>query len=202
MRKNFLNHRMPNLFPCPAVSRPSQASSSWAWWPPRQAARPMPTPVPRGPRPTNGLAQRGPQTSDGVRGRIAPYVPRALRLPAVITSDVTWSVAPGITFRQWEQVDARGPIRASLLTIDPATPGVAIDYASSRSVRNRETVRHMIRRDHAIGGINGDFYDIGDTGAPLGLGVDRERGLLHARKSGWNRAFFIKNGVPRSPTCR
>ena len=141
-------------------------------------------------------AQRGPQTSDGVRGRIAPYVPRALRLPPVITSDVTWSVAPGITFRQWEQVDARGPIRASLLTLDPATPGLVIDYASSRSVRNRETVRHMIARDNAIAGINGDFYDIGDTGAPLGLGVDRERGLLHARKSGWNRAFFIKKGVP------
>jgi exopolysaccharide biosynthesis protein len=141
-------------------------------------------------------AQRGPQTSDGVRGKVAPYVPRALRAPAVITSDFTWSVAPGITFRQWEQVDTRGPIRASLLTIDPATPGLAIDYASSKSVRNRETVRHMIARDHAIAGINGDFYDIGDTGAPLGLGADRERGLLHARKSGWNRSFFVKNGVP------
>jgi hypothetical protein len=109
---------------------------------------------------------------------------------------VTWPVAPGVTFRQWDQVDARGPIRASLLTIDPATPGLAIDYASTRSVRHRETVRRMIARDGAIAGINGDFYDIGDTGAPLGLGVDRQRGLLHARKSGWNRAFLIKNGVP------
>ena len=63
-------------------------------------------------------------------------------------------------------------------------------------MRNRETVRRMIARDGAIAGINGDFYDIGDTGAPLGLGVDRQRGLLHARKYGWNRAFLIKNGVP------
>jgi len=141
-------------------------------------------------------AQRGPQTSDGVRGPIAPYVPRALRREPVITSDVTWPVAPGVTFRQWDQVDARGPIRASLLTIDPATPGLAIDYASTRSVRHRATVRRMIAPHGAIAGINGDFYDIGDTGAPLGLGVDRQRGLLHARKSGWNRAFVIKNGVP------
>jgi exopolysaccharide biosynthesis protein len=142
------------------------------------------------------IAQQGPQTSDGVRGTLAPYVPRALRTPPVITNDVTWSVAPGITFRQWDQVDTRGPNRAYLLTIDPATPGVAIDYASSKSVRNRETVRHMIRGNHAIAGVNGDFYDIFDTGAPLGLGVDRERGLLHARKSGWNRTFLIKDGVP------
>jgi hypothetical protein len=130
-----------------------------------------------------------------VRGPIAPYVPRALRTPPVITSDVTWPVVPGVTFRQWEQVDTRGPIRASLLTLDPATPGLAIDYASSRSVRNRQTVRRLIGRDSAIAGINGDFFDISDTGAPLGLGVDRERGLLHARKSGWNRAFLIKHGV-------
>ena len=123
-------------------------------------------------------------------------MPRALRTPPVITNDVTWSVAPGVTFRQWDQIDTRGPNRAYLLTIDPATPGVAIDYASSKSVRNTETVRHMIGRDHAIAGVNGDFYDIFDTGAPLGLGVDRERGLLHARKSGWNRAFLIKDGVP------
>ena len=142
------------------------------------------------------VRQNGRQTSDRVRGPIAPYVPRALRTPPVITSDVTWPVVPGVTFRQWEQVDTRGPIRASLLTIDPKAPGVAIDYASAKSVRNRETVRRMIARDDAIAGINGDFYDISDTGAPLGLGVDRERGLLHARKRGWNRAFLVKNGVP------
>ena len=49
---------------------------------------------------------------------------------------MTWAVAPGITFRQWDQDDMRGPNRASLLTLDPATPGVVIDYASSRTVRN------------------------------------------------------------------
>src|SRR5262245_801421 len=146
--------------------------------------------------------QSGPQTSDGVRGPIAPYVPRALRKPPVISDEVTWPVAPGVTFRQWDQTDARGPIRASLLTIDPATPGVAIDYAAAKVVRHRETVRRMIAPDGAIAGINGDFYDIGDTGAPLGLGVDRERGLLHARRNGWNRSFIVKNGVPSIANVR
>ena len=70
-------------------------------------------------------------------------------------------------------MDARGPIRASLLTIDPATPGLSIDYASSKAVRHTQTVRRMVGLDGAIAGINGDFYDIGDTGAPLGLGADR-----------------------------
>ena len=52
------------------------------------------------------LAQRGPQTSDGVRGKLAPYVPRALRTPPVISNDVTWSVAPGITFRSRQPSEA------------------------------------------------------------------------------------------------
>ena len=107
------------------------------------------------------MAQRGPQTSDGVRGPIAPYVPQGLRPPPVITSDVTWPVVPGVTFRQWEQVDTRGPIRASLLTLDLATtPGLEIDYASSNRVSTLDTVRRLIAPDGAIAGINGDFYDI------------------------------------------
>ena len=162
------------------------------------AAVPAAVADPGTPRPEadKRLAQRGPQTSDRVPGRLAPYVPRALRKPPVITNDITWAVAPGITFRQWDQIDMRGPNRAYLLTIDPATPGVAIDYASSRSVSKTETVRRMLWRDHAIAGVNGDFYDIFDTGAPLGLGVDRELGILHSRKSGWNRAFLVKDRVP------
>ncbi len=140
--------------------------------------------------------QLGPQTSDREGGEIAPYVPRALRTEPVISNEVTWPVVPGVTFRQWDQLDARGSIRAYLLTIDPATPGLAIDYAASKSVRNTETVRDMVTRDHAIAGINGDFYDIFDTGAPLGLGVDLKRGIVHARKDGWNRAFYMKHGVP------
>src|SRR5690242_11070839 len=102
-----------------------------------------------------GPRQQGPQTSDRVPGRVAPYVPPALRTPPVITRDETWPVAPGVTFRDWDQTDARGPIRASLLTLDLATPGLAIDYAGGRRVSQVDTVRTMVEHDHAIAGING-----------------------------------------------
>ena len=78
----------------PAASRPSPASS----WSASVAAAAVPAAVadPGTSRPEadKRLAQRGPQTSDGVRGRLAPYVPRALRTPPVITNDVTWAVRP------------------------------------------------------------------------------------------------------------
>jgi hypothetical protein len=80
---------------------------------------------------------------------------------------------------------------AHLLTVDPSTPGLRIDYASIGSVRRVAPVTDILAADHAVAGVNGDFYDIGHTGAPLGLGKDRQRGLLHARRDGWNNAFFI-----------
>ena len=132
-----------------------------------------------------------------MRGRLAPYVPRALRTPPVITNDITWAVAPGITFRQWDQIDTRGPNRAYLLTIDPATPGVAIDYASSRSVSNTETVRHMICGGTTRSPGSTATSTTSSTPEPRSAwGSTASAGLLHARKSGWNRAFLIKDGVP------
>ena len=130
-------------------------------------------------------------SSGGAKGPIAGEAPLWPRRAPTQTSRVSWQVSPGVTFTRWSQTDARGPITAHLLTIDPRTPGLRIDYASMGSVRRTAPVRDILAVDHAIAGVNGDFYDIGHTGAPLGLGKDRQRGLLHAREEGWNSAFFI-----------
>jgi hypothetical protein len=46
--------------------------------------------------------------------------------------------------------------------------------------------------------VNADFFDIADTGAPLGVGADLQRRLLHAPRSGWNNTFLIDSrGTPR-----
>ena len=129
-------------------------------------------------------------TSGGEPGTIA--APRTSAHPRTTTrTRASWRVSPGVRYTRWAQTDARGPIRAHLLTIDPSTPGLRIDYASMSSVRRVAPVSDILARDHAVAGVNGDFYDIGHTGAPLGLGKDRQRGLLHAREDGWNDAFFI-----------
>ena len=49
----------------------------------------------------------------------------------------------------------------------------------------------------AVVGINGDFFDIRDTEAPLGVAKDRQRGIMNGVESGWNSAFWIDAaGVP------
>jgi len=138
-------------------------------------------------------------TSDGQPGWIAPPATGRLgRSGPVRKTDVAeHEISPGVTLTQWTQIDARGPIQAHLLAINTKTPGLRIDYADSGTVRGVASVPDILKRQkNAVAGVNGDFYDIGRTGAPLGIGKDRKRGLLHGRTSGWNAAFSITRGRP------
>ncbi|MDN4160030.1 phosphodiester glycosidase family protein [Nocardioides abyssi] len=148
-------------------------------------------------------AERGPQhTSDGQPGWRAPVVPRLLAgLPPSRTDPTRSVVAPGVTLTRWDEADARGPQRFSLLTVDPSVPGVSLDYAGARRVSGTATLPTLLSAAYSgpgtVAGVNGDFFDIGDTGAPLGTGRDVERGVLHGRASGWTSSFSIdKQGRP------
>ncbi len=131
------------------------------------------------------------QTSDGEAGEIAEEVPPYLRARPRISNERSWRIAPGVRFRRWDQTDSRGKIRAYLTTINPARPGVSIDYASGPLVPDRGTLTELLARDRAVVGVNGGFFDIYDTGAPLGVGQDRQRGFLHAARYTWNNAFWM-----------
>jgi hypothetical protein len=87
-------------------------------------------------------------------------------------------------------------MRGQLMRIDPATPGVALDLVEGRNVASRHVVADMMDPD-AVVGVNGDFFDIRDTEAPLGVAEDRQRGVMNGVQSGWNSAFWVDSaGVP------
>jgi len=133
-----------------------------------------------------------PQTSDGVRGTVArPLVGRVLPRP-VIKHRHTQKVAPGVTYERWRQTDApRDPVRVMVLRIDPSVRGVRLDYGGPEEVPDTQRVRRMVLHSEAVAGVNGDFFDIRDTMAPLGNGVQRGLGLLHGRRTTWTTSFFI-----------
>ena len=139
-----------------------------------------------------------PQTSDGVQGPVARPRPVLQRGAGDVSVRRHWQVAPGITATTWDETDRRGPVRAHLLSVDWTQPGIGVDYANNGRVRRTAPLSTILRRDRAIAGVNGDFFDIGDTGAPLGIGRDRQGGLLHGRLTGWNSAFsFDAAGEPQ-----
>jgi hypothetical protein len=107
------------------------------------------------------------------------------------TGDAAWKVAPGVRYREWQFHTAAGPQRIHVLDIDPTVAGVSLDYVTHHRLRTRTTTRRLLSRDSAaVAGVNGSFFDIEDTGAPLGIGRSSTRGLLHAAASGWNEAFY------------
>ena len=100
-------------------------------------------------------------------------------------------VAPGLELTSFDRYDARGWIRVDALIAEMATPGLRLDYASPGKVSSTAPMTTALRRDDAVAGVNADFFDIGDTGAPLGIGVDRQRGVIHGPISGRNNTFTL-----------
>ncbi len=86
-----------------------------------------------------------PQTSDGVRGPVA----RPRFVPERGADDASvrryWQVAPGVTATVWDERDARGPIRAHLLTIDYEQAGLSIDYANDGRVNRTAPLSTILR---------------------------------------------------------
>lgn len=136
-------------------------------------------------------------TSDRQRGPIAPYVAPEDQTPLTTSVPRTTTVAAGVQYTSWRQSDARGPIEAHLVAVDLDVPGVRLDVTNPGRVAATDDVLDQVRRRGAVAGVNGDFYDIGGTGAPLGV-TRSSQGLLHARASGWNQAFFLtRKGRPQ-----
>ncbi len=137
-----------------------------------------------------------PQTSDGVRGERALALPDALRGEDTWTTLQYYAIAPGVTFEQFTLTGVRGVTRGQLIRVDPATPGIGLDLVSGRNVASRHVVADMMDPTGVVG-VNGDFFDIRDTEAPLGVARDRQRGILNGVQSGWNSAFWVDSaGVP------
>lgn len=145
--------------------------------------------------PGSGI-QEGQQTSDGVPGAIARPLPAGAARARVVRAQ-SYSSVPGLNYRTWDQTDARGQVRAHLLTLSYTDRRLEVDYGWTGVVRERAKTRRLVTRADGVAGVNGDFFDIADTGAPLGVGVG-SMGLVNTRTAGWNTAFSIDvDGVPR-----
>lgn len=117
---------------------------------------------------------------------------------ALLTERVDSAVAPGVTITGFERLDARGWLRGDLLVADlGAEDGPVVDYLGPEHVSDRAVLSQQAERAGAVAAVNGDFFDINDTGAPLGIGVGRSldlavgEGLRHGPAAGHNASAVI-----------
>lgn len=137
------------------------------------------------------LPDGGPQTSDRVRGPLAPEVGSGRQSSARL-AEKRRRISPGLVYQRWDQTDARGTVRAYLLKANLGRDGLSLDYVGADQVAGREKMKALVRGGGGLAGVNGDFFDISDTGAPIGVGV-KSGATLHgpAQPLGWNLSFAL-----------
>ena len=132
------------------------------------------------------------QTSDQVPGEIAAPLEPGQRVMLSRTKRMSYEPAPGVTITGWDARTRRGPVRYFVTRVNWRAPGISVDYAHGKRARSRQPVTDMISTTpKVVAGINGDFFDIYDTGAPLGIGRERGGTLWNAIDEGWNNALSV-----------
>jgi hypothetical protein len=89
-------------------------------------------------------------------------------------------VAPGVSHREFTTTAAAGDVKGDIVEVDLADPAVHIDLMTAGAVAARSGVERMANRSGAVAGINGDFFDIGRTNAPVGPAVAGGRAVKAA----------------------
>ncbi|MFY9886615.1 MAG: phosphodiester glycosidase family protein [Candidatus Cybelea sp.] len=89
------------------------------------------------------------------------------------------SVAPGITYAEYQLDTVSGPISVHVVVVEPHRSDLRLDsvLAGDSLVSRGETIGSMARRTRAVAGINADFFDIGNTNRPVNM-VVRDGTLL------------------------
>lgn len=74
--------------------------------------------------------------------------------------------APGVTYSEFDIPAAKGTTHAHVLTVDLRDPHVRVDLLHPGAVGARATVSAMADASGAVGGVNGDFFNITETQHP------------------------------------
>lgn len=112
------------------------------------------------------------------------------------TAKRTRPVAPGITLTSFDRLDPLGWLRADALTADLAG-GASADYVFSGEVSRTEPLSGPAGRSRAVAAVNGDFFDINNSGAAQGIGVQNGQ-LVQSPTAGHDDAVAISpDGVGR-----
>lgn len=102
---------------------------------------------------------------------------------------VVTTLAPGVTHETFTRFEGAERVNVFVLRADLTAPGVRADLLYPGEVARRELLSSTANRLGAIGGINGDFFDIGASNAPLGVAI--AGGELLKSRDGFVRAAGV-----------
>ncbi|WP_410785871.1 phosphodiester glycosidase family protein [Kribbella sp. C-35] len=109
--------------------------------------------------------------------------------------DTTEKVGPGISLNHVKSVDQRGWVDAQYLTIDLSGKAVSTDLLTSGPVASGGPLSAAANKAGAVAGVNGEFFDIGNSNAALGGEVQNGHLLKSADASGRQHVGVSKDGI-------
>ncbi|MGA8533928.1 MAG: phosphodiester glycosidase family protein [Candidatus Tumulicola sp.] len=132
-------------------------------------------------------------TAGGLPARLFPAEPFPRILQQAPTVE---TVAPGVTFGEYALHTAIGPLVVRVVAVDPHRGDVRVGEVLAHDALESpgETVGSMAKRTGAVAGINGDYYDIGNTNRPSNI-VVRNGVLLQMPRNRYALAI-TREGVP------
>ncbi len=115
----------------------------------------------------------------------SPFPPVTLQAPQIER------VAPGVEYGDYELWSDAGPISVHVIAADLANPDVHARtvLADDALASDGETISSMAQRTDAVAGINGDYFDIGQTNRPTNI-VVRDGTLLRTPRKRYALALL------------
>ncbi|MDB4897270.1 MAG: hypothetical protein JWN15_3532, partial [Firmicutes bacterium] len=124
----------------------------------------------------------------------APVTPVAIPAPAapvaLLINRVTAPVAPGVTLSSFDRLDQLGWARGYLLTVDLTNPAISADLLYPGAIAAAQPLSKLAARQGAVAGVNGDYFDINGSKAPLSAAVGGGV-LLKGPVTGWPHAAGV-----------
>ncbi|GAA1561419.1 phosphodiester glycosidase family protein [Kribbella hippodromi] len=109
--------------------------------------------------------------------------------------DTTEKVGPGISLNHVKSVDQRGWVDTQYLTIDLSDKAVSTDLLTAGPVASGGPLSVAANKAGAVAGVNGEFFDIGNSNAALGGEVQNGELLKTADASGRQHVGVSKDGI-------
>jgi hypothetical protein len=126
---------------------------------------------------------------------VAPSAAHAAGSLALV--DQTEPLGPGITLRHVNALDQGGWYDSQILTVDLANPAVGSDLLMAGKVAEGGPLSVAANQAGAVAGVNGEFFDIGNSTAPQG-GEVRSGVLIKSPDAGGRGHIGVgKDGIAR-----
>ncbi|NNJ07034.1 multidrug transporter [Streptomyces sp. PKU-MA01144] len=114
------------------------------------------------------------------------------------TARTSRPLAPGVELGSYDRLESDTWLRVDSISVD-LTRGTRVDYLHPGKVAARQTVSRMAAEHdpgpgrRTVAAVNGDFFDINQTGAPSGIALHDGR-LVNSPAPGRNRAVGVGPG--------